>query len=213
MDEYTVIHDGTGEMLTHLAEAKQLSADPPDETTLKVASIVGLGVVGRPRIEIDREFLSSALQLRGASSIATIAACSARTVRRRALDYELAEAGSPVFWLHVEPDGTLVRNHVMRAHDPVSGPPDEELDEIMRQILESFPNFGRRLINGHLLHLGIHVQRSRIQASYERVHGPPILIGSRRIQRRVYSVAGPNSLCHHDGQHGSCFYFYFTKVS
>jgi transposase InsO family protein len=42
------------------------------------------------------------------------------------------------------------------------------------------------------------------------------MFGARRIQRRVYSVPGPNSLYHHDGQHGPYIYVhvklqYFLK--
>jgi len=51
--------------------------------------------------------------------------------------------------------------------------------------------------------LGYNVPCSRLQASYARVHRPPVsAFGVRRIQRRVYNVPGYNSLCHHDGQHG-----------
>ncbi|KAG1893178.1 uncharacterized protein F5891DRAFT_963393, partial [Suillus fuscotomentosus] len=80
---------------------------------------------------------------------------------------------------------------------------DEELDEITEQVLELFPNFGRRMLNGHFRFLGHHVPRSRILESYARVHGAPTtMFGARRIRRQVYSVPAPNSLYHHDGQHG-----------
>ncbi|KAJ3832090.1 hypothetical protein F5878DRAFT_511805, partial [Lentinula raphanica] len=58
-----------------------------------------------------------------------------------------------------------------------------------------------RMINGHLRHLGHHVPRDRIRASYERVTGAPAYLTSRPVQWRTYHVAGPNSLWHHDGQH------------
>jgi hypothetical protein len=78
----------------------------------------------------------------------------------------------------------------------------------MEQVLELFPNFGRQMLDGHFRFLGHHVPRSRILESYARVHGAPTtMFGAKRIQRRVYSVPGPNSLYHHDGQHGSCIYF------
>lgn len=59
------------------------------------------------------------------------------------------------------------------------------------------------MINGYLLQLGHRIPRSRLEASYLRVIGPPsATFGARRIQRRVYNVAGPMALMHHDGQHG-----------
>ena len=84
---------------------------------------------------------------------------------------------------------------------------DDALDGIVRQIIENFPSFGRRMLNGHLRYLGHRVPRSRLQASYHRVRGGPSSnqFGTRRIEQRVYSVPGPNSLWHHDGQHGMFF--------
>ena len=62
------------------------------------------------------------------------------------------------------------------------------------------------MIDGHLRFLGHHIPCSRIQGSYARVHGAPSSgFGPRHIQHRVYNVAGPNSLWHHDGQHGEFF--------
>ncbi|KAJ3507999.1 hypothetical protein NMY22_g16756 [Coprinellus aureogranulatus] len=51
------------------------------------------------------------------------------------------------------------------------------------------------------------VPRSRIEASYRRVHGPTTNTFNRqRIPRRKYNVKGYNSLIHHDGQHGMIRY-------
>lgn len=72
----------------------------------------------------------------------------------------------------------------------------------MGEILEVFPNFGRRMLAGCLHTMGHNVPRDRITASYLRVHGAPALFGDRSIERREYFVAGANSLWHHDGQHG-----------
>jgi hypothetical protein len=58
------------------------------------------------------------------------------------------------------------------------------------------------MIEGHLLQLGHRVPREHLRASYNRVHSAPSSFSNRPIQRRVYRVAGPNSLSYHDGQHG-----------
>ncbi|KAJ3001057.1 hypothetical protein NUW54_g6678 [Trametes sanguinea] len=42
----------------------------------------------------------------------------------------------------------------------------------------------------------------RVAAAYVRVRGAPAIFGRRIIVRKKYQVAGPNSLVHHDGQHG-----------
>jgi hypothetical protein len=82
---------------------------------------------------------------------------------------------------------------------------DEELDEIIGRILQIFPLFSREMITGHLRHQGHRVPRERISASYQRVMGLPAYMVSRRLERRVYRVAGPNALWHHDGQHCESF--------
>ena len=59
-------------------------------------------------------------------------------------------------------------------------------------------------------HMGYHIPRSHLEASYARVHGAPAnVFGVRRIERRVYKVPGPNSLWHHDRQHGMCAFLFF----
>lgn len=96
------------------------------------------------------------------------------------------------------------------------------MDAILSHILEIFPAFGRRMIAGHLRYMGHQVPRARIRESYERVTGTPAYLTSQCVERRVYHVAGPNSLWHHDGQHSmfsqyqmsNCLiYSLFTQVS
>lgn len=122
------------------------------------------------------------------------------------LELGLTEPGEPVYVDFEEDTGNTTRYFTGSSRSQSLSTPglsDEDLDAVMAQILDSFPTFGRRMIDGHLKHLGHSVPRSRIQASYARVHGPPVAaFGVRRIQRRVYNVRGYNSLCHHDGQHG-----------
>ncbi|KAK6980543.1 hypothetical protein R3P38DRAFT_3334209 [Favolaschia claudopus] len=79
---------------------------------------------------------------------------------------------------------------------------DSELDQLVASTLEIFPQFGRRMIRGHLKSQGYRVPRERITASYLRVHGAPAIFGDRQISRKKYSVPGPLSLAHLDGQHG-----------
>ena len=79
---------------------------------------------------------------------------------------------------------------------------DEELDGIIRDLVTSYPNSGLTLLRGHLKRLGIIVQRERARLSMIRVD--PINVCMRRmrvIQRRSYSVPGPNALWHIDGHH------------
>jgi len=206
-EERTIIDDSLRSMIQCLDSAAHLSSDPPDAPPLQPSVHVHTGNVGRPTIHIPPGTLATALGFRGPTHLASVFNCSARTVRRRALEYGLAEPGPPVYVEYEHDDGTTFKFYG-GGNDPISTLSDNDLDEITSQIVEIFPNFGRRMIDGHLQHLGHRVPRSRIQASYSHVHGAPASsFGPRRIQRRVYSVPGPNSLAHHDGQHGMLISF------
>ncbi|KAF7349147.1 hypothetical protein MVEN_01437000 [Mycena venus] len=186
-------------MVAALHEARHQSSDPPTSSQLIVTTHSDTG--GRPRVEIDPAFLSHALALRGPSHLRAVFGVSARTIRRRALDYGLVQPGVPVYTDMPQPDGTVVRSYTSTS-PPVSPLSDDELDALLTSILRTFPNFGRRMIKGRLRAAGYRIPRDRIAASYLRVHASPGSFGARFIHRTPYHVAGANSLWHHDGQHG-----------
>ena len=74
---------------------------------------------------------------------------------------------------------------------------DAELDQSVTAVKEQMPDIGERMVTGALRSNGIHVPQRRVRQSLHRVD--PINIALRwmpRIQRRPYSVPGPNSLWH-----------------
>ena len=80
--------------------------------------------------------------------------------------------------------------------DPVA-PTDDEIDGVVQNLKKSMPNTGERLVIGHFRAIGMCVSRERIRKSIHRVD--PLNTALRwnyKIHRRVYSVAGPNSLWH-----------------
>ena len=191
-------------MIDDLSKAKTQSADVPDAEPIETLYRSHNGQRGRPKIVIDKEVLRVSYAHRGPTELARIFNVSARSVRRRALELGLTKLGDPVYVDFEDDTGNTTRYFTGSSRSQsLSTLSNKDLDAAMAQILDSFPTFGRRMIDGHLKHLGHSVPRSRIQASYARVHGPPVAaFGVRRIQRRVYNVRGYNSLCHHDGQHG-----------
>ena len=79
---------------------------------------------------------------------------------------------------------------------------DDKLDSVIKDIKNTHPSSGERLIEGFLDGRGIRVTRERLRASIHRVD--PIntaLRWVRKTPRHVYSVPGPNSLWHNDGCH------------
>ena len=203
IDEYAFFQNKLSGMLKSLDDAKHQSADPPDAPALVVASKIYSGQPGRPRLEIDQNFLQHALQHRGPSGLAEIFNCSRRTIRRRALEYGLVVPGEPVY--HEIQTDTGTERVFTSTTGPVASLTDSDLDAKIAEILCTFPSFGHRMLKGRLRAMGYNVPASCIASSYIRVHGIPSTFGDRRIERRQYSVPGPLSLVHHDGQHGVLF--------
>jgi hypothetical protein len=192
-------------MKVQLQQAAEQCPDLPDApppTTTYTARVTGRR--GRPRKEMHPSLLEASLQHAPKTHLESIYDCSSRTLRRRALEYGLEMPGEPVYVDVVDEDGRQFR--VFASKNPtsrLSDISDTELDELVLYIITAFPAFGRRMIDGHLKYMGQRVPRARVEASYSRVVGVPRQgFGVRRIERRVYKVAGPNALWHHDGQHG-----------
>ena len=79
---------------------------------------------------------------------------------------------------------------------------DDDLIEIVRDIVRNQPHVGCSVVLGVLRSRGIHVQRDRCRSALAITD--PIASALRwgaAVQRRTYSVPGPNSLWHIDGHH------------
>jgi hypothetical protein len=79
---------------------------------------------------------------------------------------------------------------------------DDALDELILQLCSHFHRAGISMLDGMLRRLGQRLPCERIRASLMRIDPVQRVFQRIRIRRRVYSVPGPNSLWHHDGQHG-----------
>jgi hypothetical protein len=204
MQEYNTLQNNVTTIIGLLDGAILTNHDIPDDVNLEVAWYDYTGDSGRPRLEIDPNFLEFALQTRGFTEIASFFGCSARTIRRRALESRLAPAGQRPFLSIDQPDGDV--DHIWNGpirHTRLSAISEEDLDRAITEILLVAPTYGRRMIDGALRSRGIHVAMRRINAAYRRVHGPPAGFFDHRLERRTYTVAGVNSVWHHDGQHGN----------
>ena len=79
---------------------------------------------------------------------------------------------------------------------------DDELDEQIVDICHHFPLAGIGMIHGALQARQMHIPRRRISESLMRIDPVRRVFGRQFVRRRKYQVPGPNSLWHHDGQHG-----------
>jgi hypothetical protein len=205
--DYDTMITSVGRMIEALESSRTNSSDVPDRAIGSLGRRSPDGTIGRPRIQVTADQLRTLNTGRTTRThIADMFSCSERTIRRRLVDYGLSREGPPVYTEELEPDGTTSRVYYPGSSSDLSEISDNDLDRVILEIYHQFPSFGRRMIDGYLLQLGIRVPRKRLLASYERTIGPTTAaFGPRRIERRVYSVPGPNSLWHHDGQHGASF--------
>lgn len=133
---------------------------------------------GRPRIVIREDQLCFLLE-NGfrINDIASMFLCSGRTVERR-----MAELS-------------------MRASD-FSDIADTDLDQLVERIILVHPQSGEKTVSSQLRSQGYKIQRQRIRDSIRRIDPIGVQLRSRRrLHRRVYQVASPNSLWHLDGYH------------
>lgn len=205
--DYDTMITSVRQMITSLESSAANSVDIPDQTIGLLGRRSPDGTVGRPRTQITADQLMTVNTGRTTrTQLAEMFGCSERTIRRRLVEFGLSRPGPPVYTEEPHPDGTTHRVYHPGSSSDLSDISDNDLDQVMLEIYHQFPSFGRRMIDGYLLQLGIRVPRERLLASYRRTIGPTAAaFGPRRIQRRVYSVPGPNSLWHHDGQHGLLF--------
>jgi len=192
------------EMIDALESSVTASCYPVDAPPIVLGGTVHSGQRGRPPVNIRLEDL--ALLASGWTTmqeIANLYQCGARTIRWWMLEFSLSESGPPVYVHQEQEDGSIEWVYSRGSCANLSQATDEELDTILVSIYEQFPSFGRRMIDGYLMALGERVPRRQIEESYLRVIGPPNNeVGNRHIERRVYSVPGPNALWHHNSQHG-----------
>ncbi|KAG9016296.1 hypothetical protein FRB90_003400 [Tulasnella sp. 427] len=180
------------------------------------------GKRGRPRLIIEDSFLHHAHPYRGASKLARYLKCGRTKVKQRLLDLGLDVPGDNPFAVqstsvtalphratlmpniseHYGPSITVRTNPLQAAGRPAIAWSEEELDEAVLRLRVLYPRAGVSMLEGMLDRLGFHVPREAISGALVRLDPTGRVFERIRIERRTYSVPGPNALWHHDGQHG-----------
>ena len=105
--------------------------------------------------------------------IGKLLGCSARTIRRRILEFGF---------------------QYITDFSQIS---DQDLDNLVTVFVSNFPSAGQNSLAGYLQSQGHHIQRWRIRDSMLRVDPWGVQERSCRIlHQRRYRVAGPNNLWH-----------------
>lgn len=208
------------------------------------------GGPGRPRIQIDPDFLRWAYGHRSTSGIARFLGVARSVVRNALIEHGIAQPQQNPFSSAASPqpepqhdfppqappielDSSETHDDILDPHLPIpnqlpsgldtnispsSGPEnatqpvsftgplsnmtDDELDDIIIRLRSHYRRAGISMLDGMLRRLGHRVPRERVRLSLIRIDPVQRVFSRIRIRRRVYSVPGPNSLWHHDGQHG-----------
>lgn len=79
---------------------------------------------------------------------------------------------------------------------------DPDLDSVLSGFRNDFPRAGIRILSGMLRNVDLIVSQQRVGESLRRIDPVERIFDRIRLRRRGYRVPGPNSLWHHDGQHG-----------
>ena len=161
------------------------AADNDAENATIHVAVMRTGDRGRPKFLLNTSQLADMLQLHfKVPHIARLFGVSVRTIRRRMKDAGL---------------------YVSDLYCTLS---DAQLDDVVRNVFQQFPNSGYRMMAGHLRHLNIHVQQLRIRDSLHRISPASLAVRwNETIVRRVYSVHSPLALWHIDGNHKLIRYY------
>ena len=139
------------------------------------------GVPGRPKYEIKEEILRFLFDKRfTVKDVATLLGVSKRTVERRMNEFGL---------------------QISNCYSDIN---NSDLESIVRNLTEEFPNIGYKRMLGILLARGLRIQQERIRAVMQRVDPEGTLfraLSLRAVHRRRCHVPSPQSLWHVDGNH------------
>jgi hypothetical protein len=160
-------------------DAQHTSRDNAKLTIPQVVTTERTGKRGRPRKQIDRDFLWMATAANRHITISELA--ESIGVHRNILSSYMKEEG------------------LRPSYSTIS---DEQLEDIVRAFKIERPESGYRYLVGHLRNRGFRIQRRRVIKALRCVDGLGRRLRIRKaLQRRKYHVRRPNVMWHLDGHH------------
>ena len=116
-----------------------------------------------------------------------------------------AQDGLPEFVQDSSRDHEMIAETVFESssfHGYLSNITDQEVDTALLRFRHDFPRAGIHILDGMLRSIDLIVPLERVGQSLLRIDPVERIFDRVRLTRRGYRVPGPNSLWHHDGQHG-----------
>ncbi|KAF8146552.1 hypothetical protein K438DRAFT_1922188 [Mycena galopus ATCC 62051] len=203
---------------------------PPEEFAILETSLAAI----HPCIHIDPDFLQWAYGQRPTAGISRFFRVRRTTVQNALLEYGIAEPQQSPFdqpdALSASVNADPTNNDILDPDLPIpsgdfpaeveelaassqptasfTGPMsyicDDDLDMLLLRLRTHDRQAGLSMFNGMLRQLGHRVKIKQICQSLLRIDPVQRIFERICILRRDYPVLGPNSLWHHDGQHGRC---------
>ncbi|KIL62766.1 hypothetical protein M378DRAFT_52448, partial [Amanita muscaria Koide BX008] len=170
--DFISLEGSLAKMLDSLQAAKRNALEPANpgvQVSFRVAGVCGQA--GRPRVEINKNYLEHVLDIRGPYELTDVFKCSARTIRWRAVEYGLRGPGLAPFLNEELPDGSLARRWVSSGkwvRSAISGNA-VALETVIASVLATFPGYGRCKVDGALRAQGIRVPRNCLIAAIQRL--------------------------------------------
>ena len=183
------LEESVSKMIECLRTAEKEAMDPP-APGVQVSHRVK-GRVGRPHVEIDRNFLGSALQVGGPYKLAKVMKCHPRTIRRQAIEYGLSDPVPPVFRIDQNPNGTVSQTWLSSstpARSTVADDPNT-LDGLVRTVLHTVTTHGLNVM--HSGHVGPPGIISFTYLSFHSTPTPVLLVRYISIPFSTYPMPNP----------------------
>ena len=157
-------------MLHTLEQSTSALQDDFAGELIPLAQTTESGQPGHPRIEIDAQWLAYVNQGMTTKDIDKAVGCAPRTVRRCLLQYGLSEPAPPVIQHVKRPDGTYSKEwHPTRSIRSAIRNDPQRLDNMVKRILDRFPNYSISFVQAALRTEGHCVSRDHIHRSLIRV--------------------------------------------
>ncbi|KAJ7705834.1 hypothetical protein B0H14DRAFT_3099686 [Mycena olivaceomarginata] len=163
---------------------------------------ISSGGPGRPRIYIDPDFLRWAYGQRSTAGISRFLGVGRSTVRNALIEHGIAQPQPTPFQTDT--------NYFVTG--PVSEISDDDLDMLLLRLRTHYRRAGLSMLNGMLRRLGHRVPTERVRQSLLRIDPVRRILSVYGFGRREYRVLGPNSLWHHDGQHGNLLSVHNVRI-
>uniref|UniRef100_A0A3P9AHD1 Integrase catalytic domain-containing protein n=2 Tax=Esox lucius TaxID=8010 RepID=A0A3P9AHD1_ESOLU len=130
-----------------------------------------------------------------------------RSGQERGWDWQLGEQIALIFTVSVRTIHRRMTQYGLSVRQTYSAISDEDLKRMVSDFIETCPNTGYTLVMGYLQSIGIRVQQNRVCDTLRAVDPVGTVLRGLElhiIPRRTYSVPGPLSLWHIDGNHKLC---------